>query len=393
MNETTEAPLSAPVQSRRIVVDIGNIDVNPYQPRRTRDLTHIASLAESIEQFGLTDAPSVRLHPENPKRYQLIDGQNRTDAVLCLVNDRKHAGEIEVVVKEATDIQMLQLTMTQNMKRKQFGAIDKAWGFAKLEKMGMSQDEIGAQYEYSQPAISNFVRLLGLDDIVKAWINDETLSAGHGTALLSLPKEHQLSWAERAVKESIAVKPLEDQIRKWKAEEKRRLNPPIPDTADENTTNPPAKDAKPDVTDEELAYVKGEADSPEKAENETDADAVADEAEADEAPVAAPPASATFAEVSGPPVVAMVPATESAWLKSVGLTAGVGLAHLRRFYGICQAAPNLGRVLELDGLGGALDYLEKMHEPISVEDEGDDDTDMTEEELDYMIEKKQGDDA
>lgn len=246
--------------------------------------------------------------------------------------------------------------------------------------MGMSQDEIGAQYEYSQPAISNFVRLLGLDDIVKAWINDETLSAGHGTALLSLPKEHQLSWAERAVKESIAVKPLEDLIRKWKAEEKRRLNPPIPDTADDDTDNPPAKDSKNDVTNAELDYVTGKKDSLDEDEktDETPADDAnsegADEPveESSTEPLVAVSAT-TATEVSGPPVVAMVPATESAWLKSVGLTAGVGLAHLRRFYGICQAAPNLGRVLEVDGLGGALDYLEKMHEPIADEDEGGED--------------------
>lgn len=353
MIETIVQPTSAP-PSRRLTVHVDQLDPNPFQPRRVLDSKHILALADSITQFGMLDAPTARLHTDQSDSYQLIDGQNRFEAVKILAENGTHEGFIEINLKQANDREMLEMALTQNIQRQQLGALDKAWGFAELEKMGLTQNEIGEQYNYSQPAVANFIRLLGLPDNVRQMIRGDKLSAGHGNALLALPKDLQALWANRAFVDETSVKALEKQIRAHNDEQHKRDNPTIPGA--ETETNPPVTPRKTDVTDAELDYVKGRTETviePEK----PDAPAVA----VTESPASEPPA------VTGPPQMAMVPASEMAWMKSVGLTTAVAVAHLRRFYGICEAGANLGRVLQADGLGGALDYLEQMHGPIATD--------------------------
>ena len=71
-----------------IRVEISNVDIesvypNPWNPNRQSTRTEEATV-ESIGQFGMLDPITVRPHPDEKDKYQIIDGEHRQRACLSL---------------------------------------------------------------------------------------------------------------------------------------------------------------------------------------------------------------------------------------------------------------------------------------------------------------------
>ncbi|RYG65701.1 ParB/RepB/Spo0J family partition protein [bacterium] len=377
---------------------------NPFQPRQVITQAEIEELAASIFELKmLLQAIIVRVSPDNPGIYQIADGGRRWAAISWLIETGQLPKDwaVDITVHVFTDIEMLNIAMTANMKRRQLHVLDEAWGYAQLERMGMKQEEIALKYESSQPAVSNKMRLLGLPaailDAMRS--NPPSLSAGHGIALLALQTEAERGqWALKTIENAWSVKRLEGEIRTYKAEAAAEVQPPLPAAepapVEGQASTPAAPDLgasievvpdvdpsqlpsvqprDPGMSDEELAAFNGTNNSEEKApssdssdengedasEESTDSEN-ATETDAPEVEVTSVPAESAPA-VIGPPVVAMVPASEAAWLKSKGLSTAVALSHFRRFYGICEDNSGLATLLESGGLGDIFDTLEAIY--------------------------------
>ena len=185
---------------------VDSIDPNPYQPRQRWDDEALAELAASIEASGLLQPVVVRPHGD---RWQLIAGERRWRAVRRLGWPR-----IPAVIHEADDRTLLTLALIENLQRDQLSPLDEARGYARLQDdFGLPQGEVARLVGKSRPQVANTVRLLKLPAQVQVRLEDGSLSAGHGRALLGLEDPKALvKMAEAAVSHGWSVRELEERV-------------------------------------------------------------------------------------------------------------------------------------------------------------------------------------
>lgn len=196
--ESTQQALAAEARSIRI----SEIRPNPFQPRdKVED--GIEELVASVQQNGVLQPVMVRRRRDG---YELIMGERRFRAA-------RQAGLdiIPAVVRDATDEQMLELALVENLQRENLNPIEEATAYRQLaDKFGLTHDEIAARVGRDRSTITNALRLLELPFKVRDALVARRLSAGHGRALLALPsRRDQVSTAERAVRQGLSVRALE----------------------------------------------------------------------------------------------------------------------------------------------------------------------------------------
>jgi ParB family chromosome partitioning protein len=188
---------------RLIQLNVYEIDTNPYQPRTEFDEEEIAALAGSLSDHGLLQPIVVRREGD---RYQLISGERRWRAAI-----RAGWSEVPATVRDANDQQVAEMTIVENLQRKDLGPLEKAVSFRQyLDRFGASQEELAGRLSIDRSTVANLMRLLELPTAVQELIRTGSLSAGHGRALLPLGEEKdQLAFARRIHKEQLSVRATE----------------------------------------------------------------------------------------------------------------------------------------------------------------------------------------
>jgi ParB family chromosome partitioning protein len=156
------------------------IEVNPYQTRKSLDPEKLTELARSIEATGVLQPVTVRRLPDG--RYQLISGERRWRA--SQLSGKSH---VPAVVREASDAQVLEMTIIENLQREDLNPMEQARAFERLSReFRMTQDDIAKRTGKDRASVANFLRLMRLPDPVQKQVEDGELSFGHGKALLAL---------------------------------------------------------------------------------------------------------------------------------------------------------------------------------------------------------------
>lgn len=267
----TVSPANQENLSVRQRVHVDELTPNPFQPRKNFDADALADLAHSIARLRLMQAPIARNHFGV---LQIADGERRVRAVRLLMAQGRHTGEIEIEIIEATDLEMLELAMMANIKRSDMNAIEEAWGFAEMERLGLTQTAIGEKFNQHQSTVANKIRLLRLPDAVKDAIVAGNLTPGHGTALLVLGNQvEQGAFALRAMEENLSVRGLETLVRDFKTEEKARLEPPLLEVSSGEDVAVTPRESKENqsapVTDPQIAEAGDESSESESSESES----------------------------------------------------------------------------------------------------------------------------
>ncbi|MHB8462121.1 MAG: ParB/RepB/Spo0J family partition protein [Vulcanimicrobiaceae bacterium] len=183
-------------------IPLASIVPNPHQPRKHFAQEALAELAASIEQLGVIIPILVRARGE---RYEIIAGERRWRASAV-------AGKavIPAIVRTSDDRESLELAIVENLQREDLNPLEEAMGFAHLlEEYALSQEQLATRMGKSRPAIANALRLLSLEDEIKAMLADGRLSAGHGRALLALPSQQRRDVAVRIVNDGLSVRAVE----------------------------------------------------------------------------------------------------------------------------------------------------------------------------------------
>src|SRR5262249_590437 len=181
-------------------VSLAAIVPSPLQPRREFEREALAELVESIRQRGIIQPLIVR-----PKEgeFELIAGERRWRAA-------KEVGltEAPVIVRQATDLEVLELSLIENLQRAELNPIEEAQGYARLAgEFGMRQEEIAQKVGKSRAAVANSMRLLDLDPQVQTWVIQGLLSVGHAKALLGLKAhEEQRLLPQQVLRQSSTVR-------------------------------------------------------------------------------------------------------------------------------------------------------------------------------------------
>ena len=136
-------------------VSLTSIDPSPLQPRKEFARDTLQELVESIRQHGIIQPLIVR--PMNG-RHELIAGERRWRAA-------QEAGltEVPVIIRSATDLEVLELSLIENLQREDLNPIEEAQGYARLAgEFGMRQEDIALKVGRSRAAVANAMRPLRL---------------------------------------------------------------------------------------------------------------------------------------------------------------------------------------------------------------------------------------
>jgi ParB family chromosome partitioning protein len=199
-SEPPAQPLD-PAEFLWIAVD--QIEPNPYQPRSCINPTELQPLVESIRQHGILQPVVVRRHGDE---FQLIAGERRLRAA-----ELAGMATIPARVIEATDRQLFELAIVENLHRSDLNAIEKARAFKDyMERFGGTYRELAERVGIDETTVVNFVRLLDLPDELQHLIETGQLSPGHARPLLGLKDTaQQLEIAQKIMAEGWSVRKVE----------------------------------------------------------------------------------------------------------------------------------------------------------------------------------------
>ena len=188
-------------------VNVNDIHISNFQPRKDFDEDAINALADSIKEKGVLQPLIVRKAADG---YELIAGERRLRA-------SKIAGltEVPVIIKELSDNEVLEIALIENLLRENLSAIEEANAYQKLiDTFSHTQEKIASTVGKSRSYVANTLRLLSLPEKVQEMVSQGKLSAGHARCLVGLDNAEAL--AEKIIKEDLNVRDTEALVAKQK---------------------------------------------------------------------------------------------------------------------------------------------------------------------------------
>jgi ParB family chromosome partitioning protein len=184
-------------------INLANIVPSALQPRKDFAREALQELVDSIRQHGIIQPLIVR---QVGTRFELIAGERRWRAA-------QEAGltQAPVIIRSAGDMEVLELSLIENLQRADLNPIEEAQGYARLaSEFGMRQEDIALKVGRSRAAVANAMRLLDLHPQVQIWLAQDLLSVGHAKVLLALKEpEEQLLAAETVLRRNATVRSTE----------------------------------------------------------------------------------------------------------------------------------------------------------------------------------------
>jgi len=147
-------------------IPLDQIEVNPYQPRKTFSQEKIDILANSIKENGLISP--ILLSKVNGNKYILIAGERRYRALkqLCQTEGEKFC-EIEAKVLNNVDDKKLQtLAILENIQRENLTLREEAKSLLDLNNTGMPILEIAELTGMSKSKIGRYIKIAKLHTVV-----------------------------------------------------------------------------------------------------------------------------------------------------------------------------------------------------------------------------------
>lgn len=237
----TEAVVSAGPAAAERELPIEQISPNPDQPRKRFADEDLDDLTASIKEKGIIQPLIVReLAPQN---YEIVAGERRWRAA-----QRAQLHAVPVVVREFTDIEVLEVAIVENIQRADLNPVEEAAGYRQLmDRFGHTQEKMAEALGKSRSHIANLLRLLNLPDPVLDMLRTGSLSAGHARALV--PASDPLKLAQQIVKGGLSVRAAEALVKKEQSEGA---------TVDETSkSQSPAKDADTKALEGDLSAALG----------------------------------------------------------------------------------------------------------------------------------------
>ncbi len=189
-------------------IDIDSISPNPEQPRRSFSDEGLEELAASIREIGIIQPLSLRVAPDGG--YQIIAGERRWRAA-----QKAGLRTIPAYIRTASDSEVTEMALIENIQREDLNAIEVALAFRKLiDTYDLTQERLSERVGKSRSVITNHLRLLKLPAEIQIALRDRRLDMGHARALLSIddPKL-QLKIFKQILKDGLSVRMVEQLAR------------------------------------------------------------------------------------------------------------------------------------------------------------------------------------
>ena len=196
------------------IVQIKDIQKNPYQPRKEFSEEKIQELAQSIKENGLIQPIIVRKSPV--LGYEILAGERRYRASIAA-----GLSEVPVIVKQLSAQDMMLHSIIENLQRENLNPIEEAKAYQSLIDKGFTHTEIAEKMGKSRPYITNLVRLLGLPKHILTEVESGRLSQAHARLLIQLSSDKQDKLLNRIQTENLSVRQVEQILQKTKKSSKK----------------------------------------------------------------------------------------------------------------------------------------------------------------------------
>ncbi len=187
-------------------VPLARIQPSPLQPRKDFAPAALAELADSIREQGIVQPLIVRVVGG---MYELIAGERRWRAAQL-------AGltEAPIVERAATDREVLELALIENLQRENLNPVEEALGYAQLgEQFQLTQEEVAKKVGRSRAVVANALRLLKLAAPIQTALREGRLSVGHAKVILGLVDPAlQKTAFDRVLAAGMTVRQTEDLV-------------------------------------------------------------------------------------------------------------------------------------------------------------------------------------
>jgi ParB family chromosome partitioning protein len=232
-------PEAAAAGVREIPIEL--IHRNEHQPRFVFSETEADELAASIREKGVLQPILVRPAPGIPGEFEIVAGERRWRA-----SQKAGLRAMPVLIRELSDVQVLEIAVIENVQRANLNAIDEAAAYQQLvEKFGHTQEEVAESVGKSRSHVANTLRLMNLPETVRGYVLDGRLSAGHARAILTADEPDRL--AGLIIDQGLSVRQAEKLARDAGAGTKAKASPP----------RKPAKDTDTQALESDLSDVLG----------------------------------------------------------------------------------------------------------------------------------------
>jgi ParB family chromosome partitioning protein len=191
------------VANAPLYIAISRIAPNPSQPRKVFRESELASLAASIREQGVLQPLVVRKRGDG---YELIIGERRWRASQLAGLD-----EVPAVVLDATDRQVVEMALVENVQRADLNPMELAEAFRVLiDDEGMTQEEAGRRVGLDRSSVANHLRLLELPREIQQDLIDQRLTMGHAKAILQVPSEQRVLVRDQIIRSALSVRAAEE---------------------------------------------------------------------------------------------------------------------------------------------------------------------------------------
>ncbi len=190
-------------------IELDQIEVNPKQPRHDFDESALSELATSIKIHDIIQPLTVSKTASG--KYRLIAGERRFRAA-------KIAGlkDVPVYVRQANDVQLLELALLENLQRENLNAIEIALSYRRLmEELEYTQEQVAERMGKERSTVTNYIRLLKLPPDIQVAVRTGAISMGHARALINVDLvDRQLFIFNEIKKKELSVRQTEELVRK-----------------------------------------------------------------------------------------------------------------------------------------------------------------------------------
>ena len=195
-------------------IKLSSIAADPDQPRRHFDEDALAELAASVKEHGVLQPIVVTVKGSG---YEVVAGERRLRAAI-------QAGleKIPAIVRTLSNQHRLELSLIENIQRRDLSPIETAVAYAKLrDQFNLTLDEIGARVgNKSVSAISNTLRLLKLPKEAQQALQEGKLTEGQARPLIGLEPEFVRDFLPRIVREEWSARAIERYVSQMRQSEK-----------------------------------------------------------------------------------------------------------------------------------------------------------------------------
>lgn len=184
-------------------ISLSQIVPTPLQPRTVFRDEHLDELVASIKEHGIIQPLIAR---QRGDKFELIAGERRWRAA-----QKVGLTEAPVIIREASDQDVLELALIENLQREDLNPIEEANAFSRLAReFSLRQEDIAQKVGKSRAAVANSMRLLDLHEQVQSWLTQERISVGHAKVLLSLKsQDEQVLLADIIIRRALTVRAAE----------------------------------------------------------------------------------------------------------------------------------------------------------------------------------------